>query len=94
MRANVNVSGQAVMMGVGLLLVGYVAWRGSKAIDDALDWFTGIPKAIGDAAKEGGQTFQQAYEANTVNRTNTPDSREPVYNDPLINDAGMDFRYY
>ncbi len=93
-RVNLTVTPTSILLGVGLLVAGVAVWRGQKALGDAVDWVASIPQRVTEYAREGGQTFLDNQIQNELNRTNTQDSYTPVYNDPLKNDDGMDFRYF
>lgn len=94
----IGLNGTAVLAIAGLVVGGYVAWRAKNGLSDAVDWLTGLPGRVVDDVKiyagVSGQEFQDQYKPNEVNRTNTAGSAAPVYNSPMVNDAGMDFRYF
>lgn len=101
LKPEINVTPMGIVVGVGLLVGGYVAWRGVKAVGgavgsvgDMVNTVLAIPAKVAASAREGGQAFKDIYEPNDVNRVNTPNVFTPVYNDPLVNDSGMDFRYF
>lgn len=101
LKPEINITPMGLVVGVGLIVGGYAVWRGMSALSGAVsgmgDMVNGvlaIPAKVAASAREGGQAFKDIYEPNTVNRVNTPDVFTPVYNDPLVNDSGVDFRYF
>lgn len=95
MKTTVQINPGTVLIGVGLLVGSYLAWRSvgtvAKTFGDLTDWVTSIPARVSESAKEGGATWLENTTPQPVNRQNTPDSYEPVYKDPLMNDDGMNF---
>ena len=95
MKTTVQINPGTVLIGVGVLVGGYLAWRSVNAVTqtfgDLTDWVTSIPERVTDYAQEGGAKWQENSAPQPINRQNTPDSYEPVYKDPLMNDDGMNF---
>jgi hypothetical protein len=73
----------------GAVVVAYAAYRAYRGASDLLSLPAELAGELADwvavTAKEGGAEFQRGYE------------RDPVtgdYNSPMVNDQGMDFRYF
>jgi hypothetical protein len=105
LKPEITITPMGLLVGVGLLVGGYAMWRSVQAIagvaQGAGDMVNGLLAAPGrivqktvEAAREGGRAYRDIYEPNEVNRVNTKDVFTPVYNDPMVNDDGMDFRYF
>ena len=91
---NFQLQSNTVLVVAAVAVVAVGGWLMYRKGVAALAWVSDIPANIVAAAKDGGATFQAANTPNAINRTNTPDVYSGVFNDPLINDAGMDFRYF
>lgn len=63
----------------------------SKVVETVVETVNAGVEKVQEVAREGGRTFQQA---NTPSAQNLLDATKPKYPDPLINDQGMDFRYF
>lgn len=101
LKPEINITPMGLVVGVGLIVGGLAVWRSLQAVKGAVgsvgDMVNGVlnmPAKVAESARQGGAAFKDMYEPNTVNRVNTPDVYTPVYNDPLVNDDGMDFRYF
>ena len=90
-----NVKAGILLGAVGL--AAFAVYRTGKVAGDVVQWVTDIPERVTEYAREGGAAFQGVYTPNEVNRTNStaPEAAyTPVYNDPLVSDMGMDWRYF
>lgn len=101
LKPEINITPMGLVVGVGLIVGGLAVWRSMRALQGAVgsvgDMVNGvlnIPAKVAESARQGGAAFKDMYDLNTVNRVNTPDVYTPAYNDPLVNDDGMDFRYF
>ena len=89
-----NVKAGILLGAVGL--AAFAVYRTGKVAGDAVKWITDIPDRVTEYARDGGTAWQDIT-PNPVNRTNSTDPKDaytPVYNDPLVSDQGMDWRYF